>query len=93
MQYHIRLREEPDMSWDEFAMLLKGIMPETPLGKTVSVRSEENKDILKNFTESEHAIRNSWRNRNNSVKEMTDAEKEAALIKVQNMLQGLLAPA
>lgn len=93
MQYGIRLREEPEMSWDEFATLLKGIMPETPLGKTVSIRAEENKEMLSNFTEYEHTIRNEWRNKSNPVKEMSDTEKEAALKKVQNMLQGLLAPA
>lgn len=37
-------------------------MEDTPLGQTVLIRKEENKDRLKNFTKHEHHIRNEWRN-------------------------------
>jgi len=62
-QYGIRLREEEDMSWSEFCTLLAGIMPETPLGRVVSIRSENDKEVLKNFTKEQHRIRNEWRSR------------------------------
>jgi len=62
-QYGIRLRQEDDMSWSEFCTLLAGIMPETPLGQVVSIRSENDKDALKNFTKEQHRIRNEWRRR------------------------------
>lgn len=62
-QYGIRLRSETDMSWNEFCTLLAGIMPETPLGQIVSIRAENDKDVLKNFTKEQHKIRNEWRNR------------------------------
>ena len=57
MQYGIRLRND-DMTWSEFCTLLKGIMPETPLGQIVSIRSEEDKNMLKNFTKEQHKIKN-----------------------------------
>lgn len=60
-QYGIRLRAETEMSWGEFCTLLSGLMPETPLGQIVCIRSESNKDILKNFTPDQHQIRNEWR--------------------------------
>lgn len=63
------------MSWNEFCTLLSGIMPKTPLGQIVSIRAEEDKDILKSFTDEQHKIRNEWRNRNNPVDDMTDEEK------------------
>ncbi|WP_279288281.1 Gp15 family bacteriophage protein [Clostridium beijerinckii] len=75
MQYNIRLREENDMTFSEFCTLLTGIMPKTPLGQIVSIRAEEDKDILKNFTKEQHEIRNEWRNRNNPIEEMTEEEK------------------
>lgn len=75
MQYGIRLREETEMSFSEFSTLLTGIMPKTPLGQIVSIRAEENKDMLKNYTEEQHEIRNEWRNKNNPVQEMTEEEK------------------
>ena len=75
-QYGIRLRVVEDMSWNEFCTLLSGIMPKTPLGQIVSIRAEEDKDILKNFTDEQHRIRNEWRSRNNPINNMTDEEKE-----------------
>ncbi|MDB1956833.1 Gp15 family bacteriophage protein [Clostridium tertium] len=84
-QYGIRLRNEPDMTWSEFSTLLKGIMPETPLGQVVSIRSEEDKEMLKNFTPEQHKIRNDWRNRNNSIRDMSNEEKEEEIKKVQEI--------
>lgn len=85
MQYGIRLRND-DMSWSEFCTLLTGIMPETPLGQIVSIRSEENKDILKNFTKEQHKIRNEWRNRVNPIRDMSDKEKEESMREFQNII-------
>jgi hypothetical protein len=79
-QYGIRLRNEPDMSWGEFCTLLSGIMPETPLGQIVSIRSENDKEILKHFTPEQHRIRNEWRSRR--AREMIqDPETAASMVK------------
>lgn len=51
------------MKWDEFQDLLIGLGPETPLGRIVSIRSENDKEVLKHFTKEYHRIRNAWRNR------------------------------
>ncbi|SHK39762.1 hypothetical protein SAMN02745163_03754 [Clostridium cavendishii DSM 21758] len=73
------------MSWSEFCTLLSGIMAKTPLGQIVSIRSEENEDMLKNFTQEQHKIRNDWRNRNNTICDMTDEEKAEEVRKVQEI--------
>lgn len=73
------------MTWSEFSTLLSGIMPKTPLGQIVSIRAEENKDILKNFTPEQHDIRNDWRNRNNPTNYMTEEEKKEEIRKVQEI--------
>lgn len=73
------------MSWSEFSTLLAGIMPETPLGQIVSIRSEEDKDMLKNFTKEQHKIRNDWRNRVNPIRDMSNEEKEEEIRKVQEI--------
>lgn len=87
MQYQIRL-SQTEMDWREFCILLHGIMPKTPLGMLVTIRSEEDKDILKHFTKEQHSIRNAWRQRNNPVNEMTEEEKEKATSKLQAALAG-----
>lgn len=84
MQYGIRLRND-DMTWNEFCTLLTGIMPKTPLGEIVSIRCEEDKDVLKNFTSEQHKIRNEWRNRINPIRDMSDEEKEEEIKKVQEI--------
>ena len=61
------------MSWDEFVSLLSGLKPDTPLGSMVSIRSEKNKDILKNFTPEQRKIRNDWQRR--KIKKITNMEQ------------------
>lgn len=66
-QYGIRLRRENDMSWDEYITLLSGIGGDTPLGRIVSIRSETDKERLKQFTPDEKRIRNEWRAKHRRV--------------------------
>lgn len=75
-QYNIRLRNEPEMSWGEFTTLLSGIMPKTPLGQVISIRSENDKDMLKYFNQEQHRIRNKWRNRNVLIIDKKHAEQQ-----------------
>ena len=63
-QYGIRLsRDLKGMKWSEFRSLLVGIGADTPLGRVVSIRAEEDDEILKHFTKTQHRIRNEWRQR------------------------------
>lgn len=48
------------MKWEEFKQLLSGIGPDTPLGRTVSIRSETDKNVLKHFSKEQKRIRNEW---------------------------------
>ena len=62
-QYGIRLRQCSDMSWSEFSTLVAGLLPETPLGSVVRVRSEDDPAMLKSFNSDQLAIRSRWRER------------------------------
>ena len=62
-QYGIRLRNEPDMTWSEFATLLSGLMSDTPLGQIISIRAEKDKDIIKRFTKEQKRIQSDWKRR------------------------------
>ena len=48
------------MSWGEFCSLLSGLMPDTPLGQIVGIRSEKDPKKIKNFTKEQRKIRNDW---------------------------------
>jgi hypothetical protein len=62
-QYGIRLRQASDMPWSEFKNLVTGLLPETPLGAVVKIRSEDDPKIVHQFTADQIAIRNKWRER------------------------------
>ena len=62
MQYGIRLALE-DLALGEFLRLLAGIMPDTPLGRLVAVRSETNTEVIKTFGAAERKIRRDWNKR------------------------------
>ena len=54
-------RAASDMPWHEFVDLLAGLGPETPLGRMVSIRLEDDDEVLKRFTKEQHKIRNEWK--------------------------------
>ncbi|MFR2229631.1 MAG: Gp15 family bacteriophage protein [Ruminococcus sp.] len=68
----IRSDEFKTMPWSEFVSLLSGLGPNTSLARLVEIRLEDDKDILKNFTPSQHRIRNQWRYR--KTKEVTQED-------------------
>lgn len=65
------------MKWSEFRSYLVGISPDTPLGRIVSIRSETDEDILKNFTKEQRRIRSEWMNK--AAKEKSKEDTEAFL--------------
>lgn len=88
-QYGIRLsRDLKGMKWDEFKALLCGISPDTPLGRIVSIRSEDEEEILKYFTKEQRKIRSEWMNR--SVKNVTE-EQTADIL--EQLKQGFISMA
>lgn len=88
-QYGIRLsRDLQGMKWNEFKALLVGIGAETPLGRIVSIRAEDNDDVLKHFTKDQHRIRNEWRRR--SAKHVSEKETMEFL---EQMKQALISMA
>lgn len=40
--------------------MVSGLMDDTPLGRVVAVRSENNKDIISNYTKEQRAVRDEW---------------------------------
>ena len=49
------------MRWSEFKSLLIGLGPNTILGRIVSIRAEDDSEVLKNFTKDQQRIRNEYR--------------------------------
>lgn len=78
-QYGFRIYSDDfrKMKWEEFRALLSGLGPDTPLGRMVQIRSEEDEEILKYFTPEQKRIRREWRLR--KAEEMPKEELDAVL--------------
>ena len=49
------------MTWREFSDLVACLSADTALGRVVAIRSEDNAEVLKNFTKGQREIREEWR--------------------------------
>ncbi len=82
-QYGIRLKVT-ELDFDEFLNLTSCLMPDTPLGQIVAIRSETDAKIIQEFTESQRRIYDDWRNRkqsNNEQKYTESMDKLFAMLK------------
>lgn len=75
------------MKWDEFKALVSGLSAETPLGKMVSIRSENDKDTIKRFTKEQKRIRNEWRSR--SAQNMGKQTFDQAMLSFEKMFEAM----
>lgn len=86
-QYGIRLRREDDMSWSEFTTLLSGLNHETPLGAVVSIRSEKDPKMIKQFNREQKRIYNHWKLR--QTKTVSKEEYSKAMENLENMFKAM----
>lgn len=86
-QYGIRLRNEDDMTWDEFTTLLSGLNAETPLGNVVSIRSEKDPKRIKEFTKEQKRIHRDWQRK--QAENMTREEYDEAMKMFSNLFKGM----
>lgn len=85
-QYKYSIRKEIDnMSWAELCSDISGLMSETPLGNIVQIRSEDDKERLKNFTQEQKNIR--WEYRNKMAQKMDKEEFKKVIAEFQKMFK------
>lgn len=77
-QYGIRLKVS-ELQYDEFLNLTSCLMPDSPLGQIVAIRSEKDQEIISNFNETQKKIYNDWKNRNKENSEQEYRQSMDAL--------------
>ena len=84
-EYGVKINSDEfkNMSWDEFTDLLSGLPAESPLGRMVQIRLENDENVIKNFTSSQRRIRSEWRSR--QAKAVSEEESEAFLEQMKQM--------
>lgn len=87
-QYKYSIRKEIDnMSWAELCSDISGLMHDTPLGNIVEIRSEEDKEKLKYFTQEQKNIR--WKYRTKMAQNMNKEEFKKVITDLQKMFKGM----
>lgn len=71
------------MKWDEFCALLSGLSADSPLGRIVQIRAENDPNVLKRFTAHQRKIRSDWRNR--VVRNVSEKSRDEVLEYLKNM--------
>ena len=85
-QYGYSIRKEiNNMSWAELCSEISGLMHDTPLGNIVEIRSEEDKEKLKYFTQEQKNIR--WKYRTKMAQNMDKEEFKRAISDLQKMFK------
>lgn len=77
-QYGIRLKVS-ELQYDEFLNLTSCLMPDSPLGQIVAIRSEKDQEVISNFNETQKKIYNDWKNRNKENSEQEYRQSMDAL--------------
>ena len=85
-QYGYSIRKEINsMSWAELCNDISGLMGETPLGNIVQIRSEDDKERLKYFTQEQKNIR--WKYRTKIAQNMNKEEFKKVITDLQKMFK------
>ena len=81
-QYGYSIRKEiKNMSWAELSSDISGLMGDTPLGNIVQIRSEDDRERLKNFTQDQKNIR--WKYRMKMAKNVDQEEFKKVIADLQ----------
>jgi hypothetical protein len=59
-QYGVLPSQQENLKYSDWYKMVSGLMHDTPLGQVVRVRSEADKEIIKNYTSDQRAIRDEW---------------------------------
>ncbi len=59
-QYGVLPAAQADLSWQDWNKLVSGLMDDTPLGRVVAVRSEQDAEVIKRFSPWQKQIRMEW---------------------------------
>ncbi|MBQ7755974.1 MAG: hypothetical protein IJ401_01565 [Oscillospiraceae bacterium] len=75
-QYHILPSEQEELHYSDWLNLVAGLMDDTPLGRVVQIRCENDKDVIANYTNHEKKIRSEWISFRDSQIQKNYTEKE-----------------
>lgn len=88
-QYHILPSEQQELSYSDWSKLVSGLMNDTPLGKVIEIRSEDDAEVIKNMNSDQLAIRNEWQDFCNSKITYSEADMLKQAEKLEKIMASL----
>lgn len=88
-QYHILPSEQEELSYSDWSKLVSGLMNDTPLGRVIEIRSEEDRDIINNMNSDQLAIRRKWQEFCNSQITYTEEDMHKQAEMLEKMMMSL----
>lgn len=77
------------MPWAEFTTLVSGLLPETPLGSVIKIRSETDPEVIKSFNKDQKRIYTQWRDRQ-AIQQLDNPEVlEQSMKELEKMLENM----
>ncbi len=80
---------QEDLSWADWSQLVAGLMEDTPLGRIVAIRLEDDPEVLQRYTPEQRRIRNAWRQR--QAKQLRPADEKVIKAQMAQLQQALRA--
>lgn len=82
-EYGIRLSKDlHGMSWREFSYLINGLSGDSPLGRIITIRAENDPEVLKKFTKEQKQVRNEYRRKMALEKPVKDVSRTTDNVKM-----------
>ena len=92
-QYGILPSQQNDLSYEDWAKLVGGLMGDTPLGQIIDIRRETNREKIKEFTQEQKNIRSEWAafKAKKTLESQTQEEYRASMKQLEKMFASMFA--
>lgn len=90
-QYGVLPSAQEDLSWADWSQLVAGLMEDTPLGRIVSIRLEDDPEVLRRLSPEQRRIRAEWREHQAQQTRLTPADETEIKRQMTQLQQALKA--
>lgn len=81
------MRYEPDITYAEWESFMVGLLPDSPLGKVISIRSEKDTQRIREFTKDERRIYDEWQSFR--MKQISEEEEQKMMRNLERMIASM----
>ena len=89
-QYRVLPSEQGDLRYSDWIKMVSGLMDDTPLGRIVMIRSETDKERIKNFSLEQRRIQSDWKRfRSQRLQHFDSNDYDKQMLALESMFASL----